>query len=76
MDEESPVGHAGCLLAVVADPDQRPISVTRPEPVVHQTFDGPGRLGIDRGGGLVEQQDLGVELYRPQQGRDLSLAAG
>ena len=46
------------------------------EPAVDQLFDGLGGRAVQRGGGLVEEQDRGIELQGPDQGGDLDFAAG
>ena len=46
------------------------------QPAVDQFFDGRRGWAIQGGRRLVEQQDRGIELQRPDQGRDLDFAAG
>ena len=49
-------------------------------PVAHQLLDGllhqPLALGVERAGGLVEDQDGRVAEQRPRDGHPLPLAAG
>jgi len=41
-----------------------------------QRFDRPGGGGIETGGGLIQQQDLGLEHPSPRQREALLLATG
>src|SRR4051812_46227750 len=45
-------------------------------PAAEEPLDGPGGLPIERGGRLVQQEDLRVELDRAEQRDDLGLPAG
>ncbi len=46
------------------------------QPAVDQLFDGRRGRAVQGGCRLVEEQDRGIELHRPNQGRDLDFAAG
>ena len=58
----------------MADPNHRPLAVLG-QPAVDQLFDRRRGRAIQGGRRLVEEQDRGIELQRPDQGRDLDLAA-
>ena len=68
----------------VDDVEPRPESVlddhcrqaTGPRHLVDRPADGLGVGGVEHGGGLVEQQDRGLEGQCPGQGQPLLLAAG
>src|SRR5690606_18131304 len=70
------IAHAGLLLFIVADPQRRGLLIVHAHPVLYQLFHQLRRELIQRRGGLVQQQKIGILLQYAQQANQLLLSAG
>ena len=72
MQENDLVGESARLAQIVGDQDNAGAASVRAR---DQLLDGQGGGWVEAGGGLVEEQDLGLDRQRAHQRQALLLAA-